>query len=318
MGNIIIITGGAGFIGSHLCRRLIAEGEKVVCIDRRDTEKIKDLKQHQNFGFIQHDINKQFINWLGIKKIFHLACPASPIDHQRDPTDILHANTFGIYNTIQLARTNQAEVVFTSSSEVYGDPKEKPQHESYWGNVNPLGKQAAYKEGKRGAETMLKTFSQTEGFLLKIARVFNTYGPDMDQDGRVIYEFIYRALKGQPLLVHSDGQQTRSFCYIDDLIEGLIKLSKSTRANGKAYNLGNPKEIKILDLAHRIIKLTGSSSSIEFVGGYPENARGRQPDISNAHTTFGFNPDTNLNEGIVETINHCKKVIQCQEEGRPS
>ena len=318
MNDLTVITGGAGFIGSHLCRQLLLKGENIICIDRRETDKIKDLKTQPNFLFIQHDINYRFINWLGIKKIYHLACPASPVEYQAHPIDTINAHTYAIFNIIEMAQKNKAEVIFTSSSEVYGDPKQKPQPEGYWGNVNPLGKQAAFKEGKRYAETILNNYSQAAGFPLKIARIFNTYGPDMDRDGRVVIEFIHRALTGQPLQVHSDGQQTRSFCYIDDLIEGLIQLGEISAGYGEAINLGNPEEIKIIDLAHKVKKTTGSSSQIQYIEGYPENARVRQPDITRARELLGYNTRTSLDEGIEPTLNYYKKVITCQEADRQS
>lgn len=304
----ILVTGGAGFIGSHLCQALVRT-HQVICVDSLisgQLENLKDLKKKKNFSFIKHDI----INPLKFKKtideIYNLACPASPVDFPKYPIKILLTCSAGVKNILDLAVEHQAKFLHTSTSEVYGDPLDHPQKESYWGNVNPIGPRSCYDEGKRFAESLIENYRKRFQLETKIVRVFNTYGPRMrPDDGRVVSTFINQALKGKPLTVNGHGNQTRSFCFVSDMVEGLLKMMASSSPG--PINLGNPQEDKISDLAEMIIGMVGSKSKIVF-GPLPEDdpAR-RKPDINLAKKKLDWEPRVNLEDGLDKTISFFKK-----------
>lgn len=316
----ILVTGGAGFIGSHLCERLLSEGHEVFCIDNFITGSSKNVapfKQDKNFHLIEHDINLPLENNLirhddlrfledrsgKIDQIYHLACPASPVDYKEIPLQTLWVNAAGTKNMLELCVKQDASIVVASTSEVYGDPKEHPQKETYWGNVNPIGERSCYNEGKRFAESLAMNYWKHFQFPLKIARIFNTYGPRMRKnDGRVIPEFITRALRGEPIRIYGDGLQTRSFCYIQDMIDGLVALMNTPKEFTGPVNIGNPEEISIHDLAKKIVQFTESPSSIEFTPPTADDPLRRQPDITLAQKTFGFSPKVTLDDGLRMTI----------------
>jgi UDP-glucuronate decarboxylase len=305
-----LITGGAGFIGSHLCEKLLDLGHEVVCVDNfvtGDPRNIAHLKAPE-FMLIEHDINLPFrtdqIKAIGkIDRVYHLACPASPADYKEIPLQTLWVNAAGMKNMLELAVKNGARFLHASTSEVYGDPREHPQKESYWGHVNPIGERSCYNEGKRYAESMAMAYYRAYRIPLKIARIFNTFGPRMRKtDGRVIPEFITRALAGEPLIVNGGGTQTRSFCFIDDMILGLLALMDTPADFTGPVNLGNPDEISIIDLARKIITLTGSTSIVR-VGAMPQDdPMKRKPDITLAQKYCGFKPVISLEEGLNKTI----------------
>jgi len=302
--KVILITGGAGFIGSHLCERLLKEGFKVICMDNLITgnlENIKPLLKDKNFLFIKHDVTK-YIEIKGrIDYVLHFASPASPCDYLKLPIQTLKVGSLGTHNTLGLAKRKKAKFLLASTSEVYGDPLVHPQPESYWGNVNPIGLRGVYDEAKRFAEAITMAYHRVHKIDTKIARIFNTYGERMRiDDGRVIPNFILQALNNQPLTVYGKGTQTRSFCYIQDLIEGILKLMFSQI--NEPINLGNPLEFKILDLAHLIIKLTESKSKIIFKPLPQDDPCRRKPDIRKAKKILNWKPKVNLEEGLIRTI----------------
>jgi len=308
----ILVTGGAGFLGSHLCRFLLKNnGNEVVCMDNFFTGKrsnIKDMEDNENFEVIPHDITEPIKIPGSFDQIYNLACPASPIHYQFDPIETIKANTLGVINVLEFARLNGARVLQASTSEIYGDPLEHPQKESYRGNVNTLGPRACYDEGKRVAETLLSDYNRKFRLLIRIARIFNTYGPDMDKDdGRVVSNFIMQALKNEPITIYGTGQQTRSFCYVDDLIEGLYKLMESSCS--QPVNLGNPREFTILELAKEVIRLTDSKSEIVFRELPIDDPRQRQPDITLARQILGWEPKIPLEQGLVKTIEYFRTLI---------
>ena len=311
----ILVTGGAGFIGSHLCERLLSQGNKVICLDNFLTSSksnIKHLLKNKNFNLITHDINKPFPEGkIGkIDAIYNLACPASPIWYQRDPIMTLKTNTIGVFNVLELARKNKAKILQASTSEVYGDPKEHPQTENYWGNVNCIGLRSCYDEGKRCAETLFMDYHRRYGLNVKIVRIFNTYGPRMAQDdGRVISNFIVQALKNENLTIYGNGKQTRSFQYIDDLINAIIKMMDAPKNFIGPLNLGNPHEIIIKDLAEKVICLTNSKSRIKFCSLPEDDPTKRRPDISLAKKILNWEPRVSLNDGLMKTINYFKTII---------
>jgi len=306
----ILVTGGAGFIGSHLCERLLSQGNKVICLDNFLTSSksnIKHLLKNKNFNLITHDINKPFPEGkIGkIDAIYNLACPASPIWYQRDPIMTLKTNTIGVFNVLELARKNKAKILQASTSEVYGDPKEHPQTENYWGNVNCIGLRSCYDEGKRCAETLFMDYHRRYGLNVKIVRIFNTYGPRMAQDdGRVISNFIVQALKNENLTIYGNGKQTRSFQYIDDLINAIIKMMDAPKNFIGPLNLGNPHEIIIKDLAEKVICLTNSKSRIKFCSLPEDDPTKRRPDISLAKKILNWEPKVSLDDGLMRTINY--------------
>jgi len=304
-----LVTGGAGFIGSHLCEKLLLEKNRVLCLDNFSTgkqENISDLFENQNFLFIKADITEELSIDEKIDFIFNLASPASPVDYQKRPIETLCAGSIGVKNVLELAKKNNAGFLQASTSEVYGDPQQHPQKESYYGNVNPVGPRACYDESKRFAEALTKNFGEVYGLETKIARIFNTYGPKMQiDDGRVIPNFITQALKEKRLTVFGDGSQTRSFCYVDDLIDGLLKLGNSSVSG--PVNLGNSNEITILEVAKKIIKLSNSTSELEFFPLPKDDPVRRNPDISLAQKEINWSTFTELDEGLLKTIEFFKK-----------
>src|SRR6266704_4374802 len=304
----ILVTGGAGFIGSHLCDRLIANGDEVVCLDNFFTgrqENIAQLLNHTNFELIRHDVVEPIL--LEVDQIYNLACPASPIHYQYNPVKTVKTNIMGMLNMLGLAKRVRARILQASTSEIYGDPHEHPQTEKYWGNVNPIGLRSCYDEGKRAAETLMMDYHRQNGVDTRIARIFNTYGPRMlENDGRVVSNFIVQALRGEALTVYGDGKQTRAFCYVDDLVEGLIRLM-----NGEALhdpvNLGNPGEFTIKQLAEEVMRMCGSDSGFKYLSLPQDDPRQRKPDITRAQTLLGWNPTIPLREGLEKTVAYFKE-----------
>ncbi|PJC28311.1 NAD-dependent dehydratase [Candidatus Shapirobacteria bacterium CG_4_9_14_0_2_um_filter_39_11] len=306
----ILITGGAGFIGSHLCQRL-AKNNRLICVDNLisgNRKNIKNLERNKNFRFIKHDIIRPLKIKEKIDEIYNLACPASPADFPKFPIEILLTSSIGVKNMLDLAVKQKAKFLHTSTSEVYGDPKVHPQKETYWGNVNPIGPRSCYDEGKRFAESLIENYRKKYNLETKIVRVFNTYGPKMRlDDGRVISNFITQALKGKDLTVNGNGTQTRSFCYINDMVEGIIEMMKSREIG--PINLGNPDEYKILDLARKIIVLTGSKSKITFRPLPADDPTRRKPDITLAKKRLGWKTKVSLEEGLIQTIKYFRSII---------
>ena len=307
----IIITGGAGFIGSHLCKKILNEGHKVICIDNLFTGSkynIKNLLNNKNFKFINHDITNPFFED-NVDEIYNLACPASPIHYQFNPIKTIKTCTLGVINMLGLAKKNNAKILQASTSEIYGDPKIHPQKEDYNGNVNLLGPRACYDEGKRCSETLFMDYYRAHELKIKIIRIFNTYGPNMAVgDGRVISNFINQAIKNQDITIYGDGSQTRSFMYIDDLINAMIKMMETNKNIIGPINLGNPNEITINNLAELVIKLTNSDSKIVFKSLPSDDPKKRNPDIIMANKILGWNPSLELKEGLNSTINYFNKI----------
>jgi UDP-glucuronate decarboxylase len=301
----ILVAGGAGFIGSHLCARLLERGNEVVCLDSLRTGSIKNiahLGRHPRFTLIRHDIVKA-IFLEGVDQIYDLACPASPRHYQADPVHTVRTCVEGAINLLELARQNRARILQASTSEVYGDPQVHPQCEDYWGHVNPVGERSCYDEGKRCAETLFHDYGRQYGIQIKIARIFNTYGPNMAiNDGRVVSNFVVRALAGEPLAIYGDGTQTRSFCYVDDLVEGLLLLMESGSDFTGPVNLGNPQEMTMLEIAEHIRKATGHSVPMVFEPLPSDDPTQRCPDISLARTRLGWRPKIDLEEGLRRTV----------------
>jgi UDP-glucuronate decarboxylase len=308
----ILVTGGAGFLGSHLCENLLARGDEVICADNffcGNKNNITHLMDNRRFELIRHDIT--FPLYIEVDEIYNLACPASPIHYQKNPVQTLKTSVHGAINMLGLAKRVKAKILQTSTSEVYGDPVVHPQPESYWGNVNPIGVRSCYDEGKRAAECLFFDYNRQYGVNVKIARLFNTYGPRMHpNDGRVISNFIVQALSGSNITVYGDGSQTRSFCYASDTVEGLTALMDRT-PDGFAgpVNLGNPSEFTILELAEMVLDMTGSKSRIEFRDLPPDDPCRRKPDVSLAKTALGWSPAVPLKEGLRLTIDYLKEVI---------
>ncbi len=302
----ILVTGGAGFIGSHICEKLLQLGNKIICIDNLLTGKksnIKNLIRNKNFRFIKKDINKKI--FLNVDQIYNLACPASPIKYQKNPIETVKASVLGSLNLLELAKKINAKILLASTSEIYGDPKEHPQKETYYGNVNPIGIRSCYDEGKRCAETLFFDYFREKKVKIKVVRIFNTYGPKMDFfDGRVISNFIFQCIKNKKITIYGKGKQTRSFCYVDDMVEGLIKFMNSENKFVGPLNLGNPQEINIYNIAKRIKKLTNSKSKIIFKKLPVDDPVKRKPDISLAKKKLNWNPKINLNNGLEQTIKY--------------
>ena len=305
----ILVTGGAGFIGSHLCAKLLECGNKVICLDNLFTgsvENIKPLLGDKNFKFFEHDITEEYQD--EVDEIYNLACPASPPHYQYNAIKTLKTSVLGIINMLELAKACKAKILQASTSEVYGDPQIHPQSESYTGNVNPVGPRSCYDEGKRCAETFMREYRRQENIDTKIVRIFNTYGPNMAiNDGRVVSNFIIQALRNEDITIYGDGLQTRSFCYIDDLIEGLIKMMESPAIG--PINLGNPSERSILDLARLVIKLTSSNSKITYKPLPKDDPMRRQPNIKLAENELGWRPKTDIEQGLVKTIEYFKERL---------
>jgi len=308
----ILITGGAGFIGSYLCEYLLQKGHKIICLDNLSTGNKKNiayLLKNENFEFVKHDITIPYFR--KVDEIYNLACPASPIHYQSDPVKTLKTNVLGVINMLDLARKNHAKILQASTSEVYGDPLVHPQKEDYWGNVNPIGLRSCYDEGKRCAETFFMDYYRQYRLSIKIVRIFNTYGPKMDiNDGRVVSNFIVQALENRPITIYGDGNQTRSFQYIDDLIIGMVKMMNSGEKFIGPVNLGNPKEFTIKELAKEIIKLTKSKSPIVHKPLPIDDPRRRKPDINLAEKKLHWYPKLNLEKGLRKTIDYFQEELK--------
>jgi len=308
----VLVTGGAGFLGSFLCERLLAEGCDVICVDNFYTgtkQNIVHLLSNPFFEVIRHDIT--FPLYIEVDEIYNLACPASPIHYQNDPVQTTKVNVHGAINMLGLAKRIKAKIFQASTSEVYGDPNIHPQPEEYWGNVNCIGPRSCYDEGKRCAETLFFDYRRQHKIEIKVARIFNTYGPRMHpNDGRVVSNFIMQALKGNPITVYGNGSQTRSFCYVDDLIDGFIKLMASPYEVTGPINLGNPGEFTILELTQKIIELTGSKSELRFDPLPQDDPKQRKPDIGKAKTVLGWEPRVPIGEGLVKTIAYFDTLIR--------
>jgi len=303
----ILVTGGAGFIGSHLCERLIGEGNEVLCLDNFFTgrrENILHLLDNPRFELLRHDVTEPIL--LEVDQIYNLACPASPVHYQYNPVKTVKTNVMGTINMLGLAKRVRARILQASTSEVYGDPLVHPQTEDYWGNVNPIGLRSCYDEGKRLAETLMTDYHRQNKVDIRIARIFNTYGPRMlEDDGRVVSNFIVQALRGQPLTLYGEGQQTRSFCYVDDLIEGLLRLMNVEDLH-EPVNLGNPGEFTIMQLAQEVIKACDSKSGFTYLPLPADDPRQRQPNITRAQAALGWNPTIPLREGLKRTVDDFK------------
>ena len=306
----ILVTGGAGFIGSHLCERLINEGNEVLCLDNFFTgrrENIFHLLDNQRFELIRHDVTEPIL--LEVDQIYNLACPASPVHYQYNPVKTVKTSVMGAINMLGLAKRVRARILQASTSEVYGDPLVHPQTEDYWGNVNPIGLRSCYDEGKRLAETLMTDYHRQNKVDIRIARIFNTYGPRMlEDDGRVVSNFIVQALRGQPLTLYGEGQQTRSFCYVDDLLDGLIRLMNADGINDPV-NLGNPGEFTIKQLAEEVIKSCGSKSGFTYLPLPADDPKQRKPDISRAQALLGWHPTIPLQEGLRRTVEDFKARV---------
>jgi len=308
----ILVTGGAGFIGSHLCTRLLNEGNEVISLDNYFTgskSNILHLLDNPFFEMVRHDVTEPY--YIEVDEIYNLACPASPVHYQYNPIKTMKTSVMGAINMLGLAKRVNAKVFQASTSEVYGDPAEHPQRESYWGNVNPIGIRSCYDEGKRAAETLFMDYHNQNGVDVKIVRIFNTYGPNMNpQDGRVVSNFIVQALKGQDITIFGDGQQTRSFQYVDDLVEGFVKLMATPKGFTGPVNIGNPHEFTMLELAQNVIELTGSSSKLTYMPLPKDDPKQRQPDISFAKKELNWEPKVQLREGLVKTIEYFDTLLK--------
>jgi UDP-glucuronate decarboxylase len=310
----VLVTGGAGFLGSHLCERLLAEGSDVICLDNYFTGSklnVMHLLDNPNFELLRHDVT--FPLYVEVDEIYNLACPASPIHYQHDPVQTTKTSVHGAINMLGLAKRLRAKIMQASTSEVYGDPSVHPQPESYWGNVNPIGFRSCYDEGKRCAETLFFDYHRQHNLRIKVARIFNTYGPRMHpNDGRVVSNFIIQALRGEPLTVYGQGQQTRSFCYVDDLVEAFLRLMKTPDDFTGPVNTGNPGEFTILELAQMVIEYTGSKSVIEYRPLPQDDPKQRRPDITLAKAKLGWEPKVPLTEGLKKTVAYFEDMLRKQ------
>jgi UDP-glucuronate decarboxylase len=310
----VLVTGGAGFIGSHLCERLLADGASVVCVDNFFTGTRRNLDRilgHNRFELLRHDVT--FPLYVEVDRIYNLACPASPIHYQHDPVQTTKTSVHGAINMLGLAKRLRAVILQASTSEVYGDPSVHPQTEEYWGNVNPIGPRSCYDEGKRCAETLFFDYWRQHRLRIKVARIFNTYGPNMHpNDGRVVSNFVVQALLGRDITVYGDGQQTRSFCYVDDLIDGLVHLMASGDGVTGPINIGNPQEHSMLQLAQMVIDLTGSRSRVAHRPLPQDDPRQRRPDISKANELLSWSPKTPVREGLIKTIAYFEELLRDQ------
>lgn len=305
----VLVTGGAGFVGSHLCDRLVQDGHRVICLDNLFTgskANIEHLLSKPNFSFVQHDVQKPYsvpLDW-----IFNLACPASPVHYQHDPVETVRTNVLGMINMLELAKATKARVLQASTSEVYGDPLCHPQDETYWGNVNPISRRACYDEGKRCAETLCFDYHREYGVDIRVIRIFNTYGPRMAKDdGRVVSNFILQALRGEDITVYGDGSYTRSFQYVDDLVDGMVRMMACEGFTGPV-NIGNPGEFTILELAKIVVEMTGSPSRIIHLPAVEHDPKQRKADITLAKSRLGWEPKIALRDGLVKTIEYFRKV----------
>lgn len=300
----ILVTGGAGFLGSHLIDRLLEQGHKIVCVDNLQTGSLRNIDHVMDaITFIQHDITEPLPDLGVFDEIYNLACPASPIHYQADPIQTFKTNIFGALQLLELARRSDAKILQASTSEVYGDPLVHPQPEYYWGHVNPIGIRSCYDEGKRGAETLFFDYGRMYDVSIKVVRIFNTYGPRMDaRDGRVVSNFIVQSLQNKPLTVYGDGQQTRSFCYVDDLIEGLLRMMDTSKEVTGPINLGNPQEFTMIELAEKVVKWTNNTTELQFEPLPQDDPRQRKPVIDEAQRVFHWQPTVELDEGLQATI----------------
>jgi UDP-glucuronate decarboxylase len=313
----VLVTGGAGFLGSHLCERLIAQGHDVICVDNLftgDKRNVAHLLGHPNFEFLRHDVTLPL--FVEVDEIWNLACPASPVHYQHDPVATTKTSVHGAINMLGLAKRVGARIFQASTSEVYGDPQVHPQREDYWGHVNPIGLRSCYDEGKRCAETLFFDYHRQHRVEIKVARIFNTYGPRMHpNDGRVVSNFIVQALKGEPITVYGEGRQTRSFCYVDDLVDGFLALMASPADFTGPVNLGNPGEFTIRELADQVIAMTGSRSRIEFRPLPLDDPAQRQPDITLARERLGWQPKVALAQGLERTIAYFDALLSGRARG---
>jgi UDP-glucuronate decarboxylase len=316
----ILVTGGAGFVGSHLCERLLADGHEVVCLDNFYTGKqdnVAHLRERPGFTLLHRDIMEAFEHgeaaqpaWHGVERIFHLACPASPVHYQRDPVRTLKTSILGTMHVLDLIRTTGARMLLASTSEVYGDPTVHPQSESYWGHVNPIGPRACYDEGKRVAETLCFDYRRRDGVDIRVVRIFNTYGPRMAMnDGRVVSNFAVQALRGEDITIYGDGSQTRSFCYVDELVEGMLRMMNQDTDTGPV-NLGNPVEHTVRELAEQVLALAGSRSKLVFRGLPADDPIRRRPDITRAQALLDWTPRISLEDGLTRTIAYFREYLR--------
>ena len=307
----ILVTGGAGFLGSHLCERLLSEGNDVICLDNYFTgqkQNVVHLIGHPYFELVRHDVNMPY--YVEVDEIYNLACPASPIHYQYNPIKTVKTSVMGAINMLGLAKRIRAKVLQASTSEVYGDPEIHPQHEEYWGNVNPIGDRACYDEGKRAAETLFVNYHKQNGVRIKIIRIFNTYGPRMHpNDGRVVSNFIMQALQNKEITIYGNGQQTRSFCYVDDMVTGMINMMDTDDKITGPINIGNPEEFTIHQLAETVIRMTGSKSKIVYHPLPSDDPLQRKPDISKARQLLGWEPKIKLEEGLMKTIEYFRNLL---------
>lgn len=302
----LLVTGGSGFIGSHLCEKLIRRREHVICVDNFITgtdENVAGLVGQANFTLVEHDVRRPLALDREVDQIYHLASPASPVDYRNLPLETLLVNSQGTWNLLELARETGAKLLLTSTSEIYGDPQVSPQTEDYWGNVNPVGPRSCYDEGKRFAEALVSSYTKIHGLRTTTIRVFNTFGPRMRRnDGRVVPNLINQALANEPLTIYGDGTQTRSFCYVDDLVDGLVRAMESEKADGEIINMGNPREMTISSLADLIKQLTGATSDLVYRDLPPDDPMRRRPDISKAKNLLGWEPKVSLEDGLKQVI----------------
>ena len=307
----VLVTGGAGFLGSHLCDRLIARGDDVLCVDNfftGDKGNVAQLLRHPRFELMRHDVT--FPLYVEVDRIFNLACPASPVHYQHDPVQTTKTSVHGAINMLGLAKRVKARILQASTSEVYGDPEVHPQTEDYWGRVNPIGIRSCYDEGKRCAETLFFDYFRQHQLEIKVARIFNTYGPRMHpNDGRVVSNFIVQALKGQDITIYGDGKQTRSFCYVDDLVEAMLRLMDTPPSFTGPMNIGNPGEFTMIELAEKVLSLSGSRSKLIFQPLPSDDPKQRQPDIGLAKATIAWEPKVALEDGLKETIAYFRKLL---------
>ncbi len=316
----ILVTGGAGFVGSHLCERLLADGHEVVCLDNFYTgtlDNVAHLRERPGFAVLDRDVMEPFgldasgrPDWHGVERIFHLACPASPVHYQRDPVRTLKTSILGTMHVLDLVVATGARMLLASTSEVYGDPTVHPQSESYWGHVNPIGPRACYDEGKRVAETLCFDYRRRDGVDIRVVRIFNTYGPRMAMnDGRVVSNFVVQALRGEDITLYGDGSQTRSFCYVDELVEGMVRMMSQDKDTGPV-NLGNPVEHTVRELAERVLALSGSRSKLVFRPLPADDPIRRRPDITRAQALLGWTPRISLEEGLTRTIAYFRDYLR--------
>lgn len=311
----VLVTGGAGFIGSHLCARLLAEGQEVLCVDNFYTgtrENLAPMLSHPRFELLRHDVTMPL--FVEVDQIYNLACPASPVHYQFDPVQTTKTSVHGAINMLGLAKRLKCKVLQASTSEVYGDPEVHPQREDYWGHVNPIGYRSCYDEGKRCAETLFFDYYRQHKVEIKVARIFNTYGPNMHpNDGRVVSNFIMQALLGRPITIYGEGQQTRSFCFVDDLVDGLMRLMNTPDTVTGPINIGNPNEFTIRELATLVIELTNSSSKLEFLPMPPDDPKQRKPDISLARAELSWEPRIQLREGLARAIPYFERMVRSHQ-----